>query len=387
MIADRTRDILEGFLPVNTVDMLMPLLGIFIVVNVLLGSAVMLTYAERRLVARMQNRIGPNRVGPFGVLQGVADLLKLVTKEDITPRAADRLVFLIAPILFFTPAIALFAVVPFFDGWAVVDLDAGIVYVIAVTSVSSLAAFAAGWASNNKYSLYGAVRGVAQLVSYEVPLILAITSVVLLSGSLNLQEITEAQGIPFVIVQPLGFLIMLVAVTAELNRTPFDINEAESEIVAGFHTEYTGTKFALIYGAEYVAALGWSAVIVTLFFAGWKPDIGGLIWFGLKTSIIVFLFFWFRGTWPRVRIDQMLALAWKLLFPLATVNILVTAGEILAMQALFSLEPGEALPVAALTIIAIINIVLTIGLLAMLSRVRGLARFDSQLAAPAGARV
>ena len=184
-----------------------------------------------------------------------------------------------------------------------------------MTSISSLAAFAAGWASNNKYSLYGAVRGVAQLVSYEVPLILAVTSVVVLAGSLNLQEIVEAQGIPFVLVQPLGFLIMLIAVTAELNRTPFDINEAESEIVAGFHTEYTGTKFALIYGAEYVAALGWSAVIVTLFFSGWKPDLGGVIWFGLKTSAIVFLFFWFRGTWPRVRIDQMLALAWKLLFP------------------------------------------------------------------------
>ena len=387
MIADLTRDILEGYLPVNTVDMIMPLLGLFIVVNVLLGSAVMLTYAERRLVARMQNRIGPNRVGPFGLLQGVADLMKLVLKEDLTPRAADRLVFIIAPILFFAPAIALFAVVPFFDGWAVADLDAGIVYVIAVTSVSSVAAFAAGWASNNKYSLYGAVRGVAQLVSYEVPLILAVTSVVLLAGSLNLQEIVEAQGIPFVLVQPLGFLIMLIAVTAELNRTPFDVNEAESEIVAGFHTEYTGTKFALIYGAEYVAALGWSAVIVTLFFAGWKPDIGGLLWFGLKTSVIVFLFFWFRGTWPRVRIDQMLALAWKLLFPLATLNILVTAGEILAMQALFSLEPGEALPVAALAIIAVINIGLTVIVLALLSRVPGLAKFDQQLATPAEARV
>ena len=250
-----------------------------------------------------------------------------------------------------------------------------------------LAAFAAGWASNNKYSLFGAVRGVAQLVSYEVPLILAVTSVVLLAGSLSLQEIVEAQGIPFVLVQPLGFLIMLIAVTAELNRTPFDINEAESEIVAGFHTEYSGTKFALIYGAEYIAALGWSAVIVTLFFAGWKPDIGGILWFALKTSLIVFLFFWFRGTWPRVRIDQMLALAWKLLFPLATINILVTAGEVLAMQALFSLEPGEALPAAALAIIAVINIGLTVGVLALLGRVPGLAKFDNQLAAPAAARV
>ena len=387
MIADFTRDILEAYLPVDFVNIAMPLLGVFAVVNVLLGSAVMLTYAERRLVARMQNRIGPNRVGPFGLLQGVADLLKLVVKEDLTPRAADRLVFLIAPILFFTPAIAVFAVIPFFSGWAVADLDAGIVYVIAVTSVSSIAAFAAGWSSNNKYSLYGAMRGVAQLVSYEVPLILAVTSVILLSGSLNLQEIVEAQGIPFIFVQPLGFLIMLIAVTAELNRTPFDVNEAESEIVAGFHTEYTGTKFALIYGAEYVAVLGWSAVIVTLFLGGWKPDIGGLIWFGLKTSAIVFLFFWFRGTWPRVRIDQMLALAWKLLFPVATVNILVTAAEVLAMQAMFSLEPGEALPIAALAIIGVINIGITIVVLALLSRVPGLAKFDNQIAAPAAAGV
>ena len=386
MIADLTRDILEGYLPVDWVDILMPLLGLFIVVNVLLGSAFMLTYAERRIVARMQNRIGPNRVGPFGLLQGVADLMKLVLKEDLTPRAADRLVFLIAPILFFAPAIALFAVVPFFDGWTVADLDAGIVYVIAVTSISSLAAFAAGWASNNKYSLYGAVRGVAQLVSYEVPLILAVTSVVVLAGSLNLQEIVEAQGIPFVLVQPLGFLIMLIAVTAELNRTPFDINEAESEIVAGFHTEYTGTKFALIYGAEYVAALGWSAVIVTLFFAGWKPDIGGIIWFGLKTSAIVFLFFW-SGAHGRAcastrcwrwreaafppRDDQHPCHGWRGFGD---------AGAVLT-------EPGEALPTAALAIIAAINIGLTVVTLALLGRVPGLAKFDQQLATPAGAKV
>ncbi len=385
MIADLARSTLEAYLPVNVVDMIMPILGVFIVVNILLGSAIMLTYAERRLVARMQNRIGPNRVGPFGLFQGAADLLKLVIKEDLTPRAADRVVFLIAPILFFAPAIALFAVIPFFSGWAVADLDAGIVYIIAVTSVSSVAAFAAGWASNNKYSLYGAMRGVAQLVSYEVPLILAITSVILLSGSLNLQEIVEAQSIPFILVQPLGFLIMMIAVTAELNRTPFDINEAESEIVAGFHTEYTGTKFALIYGAEYVAALGWSAVIVTLFLGGWKPDVGGLVWFSLKTGAVVFLFFWFRGTWPRVRIDQMLALAWKLLFPLATVNILVTAAEVLVAQALFSLDPGEGLPIGALALIGVVNIGLTIVVLALLTLIPGLKRFDSQLATPAPA--
>ena len=383
MIADAVRGFLESFLPVGAVDVILPGLGIFVLVSVLLMATIMLTYVERRVVARMQNRIGPNRVGPFGMLQGFADLLKLITKEELTPAAADRTIFLIAPVLIMAPIMMMFAVIPFFKGWVIADLDVGIVYVVAITSLGSLGVFAAGWASNSKYSLYGAVRGVAQLVSYEVPMVLAITSVVLLAGSLNLQQIVEAQGIPFILVQPLGFIIMLLAVAAELNRTPFDLNEADSEIVAGFHTEYSGTKFALIYGSEFLAAFGWALVIATLFLGGWKPDAGGLLWLSLKTGAIFFLFIWFRGTWPRVRIDQILAFAWKLLFPLATINLLVTAGEILAAQAIFDLQPGEALPVAALALIGIVNLALTVGVLAVLPSVTGLKRVESQMAANA----
>ncbi len=372
MIADQVRNALQGFLPTQAVDVAMPLLALFVLTNVLLVSATMLTYVERRVVARMQNRIGPNRVGPFGTLQGVADLLKLLTKEDLRPTAADRLAFTLAPIIGFVPALMIFAVIPFHDGWVVADLDAGLVYVIGITSLGAFAVFAAGWASNSKYSLFGAVRGVAQIVSYEVPLILAATSVVIIAGSLNLQDIVEAQGIPFILVQPLAFLVMLIAVTAELNRTPFDLLEAESEIVAGFHTEYSGAKFALIYGSEYVAALGWSAVMVTLFLGGWKPDAGGLLWFSAKTFGFVLLFFWFRGTWPRVRIDQILGFAWKVLFPLATINILVTAGEVLAVQAVFDLDPGQAIPVAGLVAMAAVNLAITVGVLAVLPALIGL---------------
>ncbi|MDA1096010.1 MAG: NADH-quinone oxidoreductase subunit NuoH [Chloroflexi bacterium] len=379
MIADSTRRILEGFLPVAAVNVLMPLMALFVFVNILLVATTMLTYVERRVVARMQNRVGPNRVGPFGTLQGFADLIKLVTKEDMVPAAADRVAFIVAPIVGFVPAMMIFAVVPFHKGWVFADLDAGIVYVIAITSIGAFAIFAAGWASNNKYSLLGAVRGVAQIVSYEVPMILAVTSVVLLAGSLNLQKIVEAQGIPFILVQPLAFLIMLVAVTAELNRTPFDLMEAESEIVAGFHTEYSGTKFALIYATEYVAALGWSAVMVTLFLGGWKPDIGGLLWFSAKTFGFVLIFFWFRGTWPRVRIDQILGLAWKVLFPLATLNVLVTAGEVLVAQALLDFDVADGLPTIALAAMAIVNLSLTAIVLLVLPGFMGL-RPESQQA-------
>ena len=212
-------------------------IGLFILVYFLLVVTTMLTFVERRLVARMQNRIGPNRVGPFGILQGFADLIKLITKEDLIPTLANRTVFSLAPILIMAPVLLMFAVIPILPGFTIADLDIGIFYVVAITSLGSLGVFAAGWASNSKYSLYGAVRGVAQLVSYEVPLVLSICVVVLLAGSLNLNQITGAQEIPFILVQPLAFVIVLFSVAAELNRTPFDLNEADSEIVAGFHTE------------------------------------------------------------------------------------------------------------------------------------------------------
>ena len=354
-------------------------IGLFILINFLLIVTTMLTYVERRLVARMQNRIGPNRVGPFGILQGFADLIKLITKEDLIPTLANRNIFSLAPILIMSPVLLMFAVIPILPGFTIADLDIGIFYVVAITSLGSLGVFAAGWASNSKYSLYGAVRGVAQLVSYEVPLVLSVCSIVLLSGSLNLNQIAGAQEIPFILVQPVAFFIILFSVAAELNRTPFDINEADSEIVAGFHTEYSGTKFALIYGTEYLAAFGWSLVIAILFFGRLDPGIGGFLILMAKTSIILFLFFWFRGTWPRVRIDQILAIAWKIMFPLATINIIITAGEILFVQSIFNVNPGAALGLQPLAVIAIINIILFVCLLVALSFVKGLGQFDHQL--------
>ncbi len=356
-------------------------IGLFILVNFLLVVTTMLTFVERRLVARMQNRIGPNRVGPFGILQGFADLIKLITKEDLIPTLANRNVFSLAPILIMAPVLLMFAVIPILPGFTIADLDIGIFYVVAITSLGSLGVFAAGWASNSKYSLYGAVRGVAQLVSYEVPLVLSICVVVLLAGSLNLNQITGAQEIPFILVQPLAFVIVLFSVAAELNRTPFDLNEADSEIVAGFHTEYSGTKFALIYGTEYLAAFGWSLVIAILFLGRLEPGVGGFLILMAKTSIILFLFFWFRGTWPRVRIDQILAIAWKVMFPLATLNIIITAGEILLVQSLFDLKSGTLLGLQPLAIIAIINIVLFVALLLVLPLIKGLGRFDNELKA------
>lgn len=356
-------------------------IGLFILVNFLLIVTTMLTFVERRLVARMQNRIGPNRVGPFGILQGFADLIKLITKEDLIPTLANRTVFSLAPILIMAPVLLMFAVIPILPGFTIADLDIGIFYVVAITSLGSLGVFAAGWASNSKYSLYGAVRGVAQLVSYEVPLVLSICVVVLLAGSLNLNQITGAQEIPFILVQPLAFVIVLFSVAAELNRTPFDLNEADSEIVAGFHTEYSGTKFALIYGTEYLAAFGWSLVIAILFLGRLEPGVGGFLILMAKTSIILFLFFWFRGTWPRVRIDQILAIAWKVMFPLATLNIIITAGEILLVQSLFDLKSGTLLGLQPLAIIAIINIVLFVALLLVLPLIKGLGRFDNELKA------
>jgi len=356
-------------------------IGLFILVNFLLVVTTMLTFVERRLVARMQNRIGPNRVGPFGILQGFADLIKLITKEDLVPTLANRTVFSLAPILIMAPVLLMFAVIPILPGFTIADLDIGIFYVVAITSLGSLGVFAAGWASNSKYSLYGAVRGVAQLVSYEVPLVLSICTIVLLAGSLNLNQITGAQEIPFILVQPLAFVIVLFSVAAELNRTPFDLNEADSEIVAGFHTEYSGTKFALIYGTEYLAAFGWSVVIAILFLGRLEPGVGGFLILMAKTSIILFLFFWFRGTWPRVRIDQILAIAWKIMFPLATINIIVTGGAILLVQSLFNLKSGTPLGLQPLAIIAIINIVLFVVLLLVLPLIKGLGRFDDELKA------
>ncbi|MBI4288594.1 MAG: NADH-quinone oxidoreductase subunit NuoH [Chloroflexi bacterium] len=297
---------------------------------------------ERRIVGKFQLRPGPNRVGPMGMLQPVADAVKILLKEDITPAKGDRWVHRLAPIVAFAPALLVFAVVPFQGkgpglGFsldqpaALADLNVGVLYIVAVSSISVIGMIMAGWASNNKYSLLGAMRAIAQMVSYEVPLVLSIVGIVIASGSLSLNSIVEAQSIPFILLQPLGFLIYFLGATAEINRAPFDLLEAESEIVASYHTEYSGMRFAMFFLGEYAYALGVSAIVSVLFLGGYKFPFGLLpqsfIWFLAKIFLVFFLMLWVRSTLPRVRIDQMMAFAWKFLLPLSLVNLLLVAAE------------------------------------------------------------
>ncbi len=290
-------------------------------------------WLERRGMGRMQARLGPNRTGPFGLLQPVADAIKVLLKEDIVPTNADKIVHLLAPMVAFAPALMIFAVIPFQDGAVLADLNVGILYVVAISSVSTVGIFMAGWGSNSKYPLLGAMRNVAAVVSYEIPLVLAIVGVVLIAGSLSLNDIVLSQNIPFILLQPLGFLIFFIAGCAEINRSPFDLMEADSELVAGFHTEYSGMKFALFYLVEYAEALAVASIITTLFLGGWRgPLLPPWLWFVIKVIAVFFVMVWTRTTFPRVRIDQLMALAWKFLLPLAFINLIITAIEVLALS-------------------------------------------------------
>ena len=302
-----------------------------VLVNAVLLGAAVFVWAERRLIGRFHNRVGPNRWGPFGMFQPFADLLKLLFKEDLTPANADRIAFLAAPIAMLAPVILMLAVVPFAKNTALANLNVGVLYVLAVTSLTSVAILMAGWSSNNRYAMFGAARGVAVLISYEVPVVLCLLGVVMLAGSMSLADVVEAQRVPFLLVQPLALFVFLAGTSAELNRTPFDVAEAESELIAGYHIEYSGVKFALIQAAEFGAVLTASAVIVTLFLGGWYGPVAdylGWLWFLLKVSVIAFLFIWVRATYPRLRIDQLMAFAWKFLLPLSLINLFATALEV-----------------------------------------------------------
>ena len=302
-----------------------------IIIAFVLALVMAFIWIERRGMGRMQARLGPNRAGPFGILQPVADAIKVLLKEDIVPVKADKIVHWLAPVIVFVPALMIFAVVPFQDRALLADLNVGILYVVAISSVSAVGIFMAGWGSSNKYSLLGAMRNIAAVVSYEIPVVLAIAGVVLLAGSLSMNEIVKAQDIPFILLQPLAFLIFFIAGCAEINRSPFDLMEADSELVAGFHTEYSGMKFAMFYLAEYAEALAISAIITTLFLGGWRgPVLPPWLWFVIKVVAVFFVMVWTRTTLPRVRIDQLMALAWKFLFPLALINLIITAIQVLA---------------------------------------------------------
>ncbi len=320
-------------------------------------------YIERRGMGRMQSRLGPNRTGPFGLLQPVADALKVLLKENIVPDKADKIVHWLAPVIAFAPVMMIFAVVPFQDGALLADLNIGILYIVAVSSISTVGVFMAGWGSSNKYSLLGAMRNVAAVVSYEIPLVLSIVGVVLAAGSLSMNTIVLKQDIPFILLQPLGFLLFFTASSAEINRSPFDLMEADSEIVAGFHTEYSGMKFAMFYLVEYAEAIAMSAIITTLFLGGWRgPLLPPWLWFIVKTLIVFFVMVWIRTTIPRVRIDQLMALAWKFLFPLALINLFVTAVQVLAWP--------DALP----WVVVVINIAIMVILVLIWSKFFKLGR-------------
>lgn len=302
------------------------------ILAVLIVTAALLIWVERRLLAIWQDRLGPNRVGPLGLLQVVADMLKILSKEDWVPPFADGPVFVLAPTIVMVTALTAFAVVPVAPGIGIIDLSFGLLYFLALTSLSVYSLVLAGYASNNKYSLYGSLRAAAQTISYEVFMGLSLMGVVMLAGSFDLRSIVEAQREQwFVIPQFVGFLLFLTAAVAESHRAPFDLPEAENELVAGFHTEYSGIKFGMFFVGEYIGVTLGAAMIVTLFFGGWLGPswLPPIAWFILKTLFFILLFILLRGALPRPRYDQLMALGWKALLPLSLLNILVTGGVLL----------------------------------------------------------
>jgi NADH-quinone oxidoreductase subunit H len=337
----------------------------FVIVTVLVYI-----YLERRVVARFQVRLGPNRVGPFGLLQGFADVLKLLTKEIITPARGDRTLHTLAPIIAVIPSILALVVIPFAPGAVLADINVAVLFLFAISTAGTLAVLMAGWASNNKYALLGGMRMVAMTISYELPLILSVLGVVMITQSMSLGEIVRWQSANgwLALYQPVGMLLFFLGGLAELGRSPFDIIEGESEITAGYHAEYGGFQFAMLFLREYIDTIVISALVATLFLGGWDTSFLGWRPFGvdlfgfippyvilpLKSVFVFFFIMWFRATLPRVRIDQVMAFSWKFLLPVALVNIFLTAVLVLAIDSLFGTNP---LP---LLLLFLVNAVVTI---------------------------
>jgi len=326
------------WLPDPAVTTTIIVVKILAIVIPLMGVVAYLTLAERKVIGFMQVRIGPNRVGPRGLLQPIADSLKLMFKEVVIPSGANRFLFLVAPILALGPALAAWAVIPFGAEMVLADINAGLLYILALTSLGVYGIIIAGWASNSKYAFLGAMRSAAQIVSYEIPMGFALVGVLVAAGSLNLGEIVEAQRGDFSVLNwfwvpllPL-FFIYFISGVAETNRAPFDVSEGESEIVAGFHVEYAGMAFALFFLAEYANMILISGLAAVLFLGGWLSPIPGvadsILWFFAKTSIFLFLFLWFRATFPRYRYDQIMRLGWKIFLPITMVWIVVVAAMV-----------------------------------------------------------
>lgn len=339
-LSNISREILEGLdriAPYGIVYVVAALIGFVaaFLIFVLPSQLFVGVYGERKIIGRMQSRYGPNRVGRFGLLQPIADAIKLMQKEALTPRLADKAVMWAAPIVFVAPAVLLFAVIPFGPRMVFADIPVALVYFLAVSSLPVLGAFMAGWSGNNKYSLFGAIRIVAMAISYEIPLVLGLLGAVVFTGTLGLQDMVIWQreyAIPLILLQPIAFVLYFIGVSAELNRTPADIAEAESEIVAGYLTEYSGMKWGLFYGMDIGYALAAAAFGSTVFLGGWwffglDRWVPPWLIFIAKTHLFYFVFIWTRGTLPRLRIDQLMAFAWKFMLPVALLNLALAATE------------------------------------------------------------
>lgn len=316
--------------PALAADAVMMLIKVVAILVYILINALWLVLMERKVAAYIQSRLGPNRVGPGGLLQTAADIIKLISKELIIPKAADRTIFLLMPVLVFVPSLMIFAVIPFGENMIAVDMNLGLFYFFAISSTVTIIFWAGGWASANKYSVIGAMRVVAQMISYEIPLVLSLLGVVMIAGSLKISDIVYAQQHSwFVFTQPLAFVIYVICATAEANRAPFDLVEGESEIISGPFTEYGGMAFAMWFLTEYANLLLVSALATTVFLGGWLAPFGWTFipswaWFFIKLYAMVYFFMWIRWTYPRIRIDQLMNFGWKVLMPLTLVNIFIT---------------------------------------------------------------
>jgi NADH-quinone oxidoreductase subunit H len=307
-------------------DAVVAIVGVIGILSLILVFALILVYMERKVCAFMQMRYGPNRVGPYGIFQTIADTIKLLTKEEIKPALVSSKMWALAPILLFMAAMTTYAVIPFDAGLVLADLNIGIFFFVAVASQATLPMLMAGWSSNNKLSLIGGMRSVAQMLSYEIPLVFSILGVVMIAGSMKMSDIVKAQdGLWFIVTQPVAFVIYMIAATAETNRTPFDLVECESELVAGPFTEYSGMRWSYFFMSEYASMVAASCVAATLFLGGWHgPWLPGWIWFFIKVFAMIFVFMWFRWTFPRLRMDQLMSFGWRILLPLSLANIIVT---------------------------------------------------------------
>lgn len=362
-------------------NLLTTLGGVVLVATVPLVTVILLILIERKVAARVQDRLGPNRVGPFGLLQTVADAVKMLTKEDITPTGADKFIYNLAPIISFASVVLIWAVVPFTPLHIGADLSIGILYFVAVASIGTVKIMIAGWSSNNKYALLGAFRTIAQLLSYEVPLVLALLVPVMISGTLSMQEITRAQGgMWYVAMAPVAAVMFFIANLAETGRAPFDLLEAESEIIAGYNIEYSGFKWGMFMAGEFMHAFTASLLAAIIFLGGWwgpgveQVPVLGIVYLGLKTGVIYFFSLVLRATVPRVRIDQLMILNWKWLVPISVLNVLITAFLLQVVKLLgWAPQNGDFVSALPQTIILLVgNALLVLGVLNML-RNRGRA--------------